>query len=72
MYAQTKEPAFAARAWAGVNGGPNARQSYNTVALKGPDVLAPIDEVTGLSTNSTAQNCLTAIEVLAMCGDRMP
>jgi hypothetical protein len=46
--------------------------SFNTVALKGPDVLEPIDEVTGLSTNSTAQNCLQAIEVLEMCGDKMP
>jgi YetA-like protein len=72
VYAQTKEPAFAARAWTGVTSGPNARQNFNTVMLKGPDVLTPIDEVTGISTNSTAQGCLTAIEVLAMCGDRMP
>jgi hypothetical protein len=72
VYAQTKDPAYAARAWAGVTGGPNARQSYNPVALKGPDVIEPLEEVTGLSTNSTAQNCLQAIEVLAMCGDQMP
>ena len=38
---------------------------------KGPDVVTPIDEVTGLSTNSVAQGCLEAIEVLEMCGDQM-
>jgi hypothetical protein len=72
VYAQTKEPAFAAKAWAGVTGGVNARQSYITIALKGPEAIEPIGEVPGLSTNSTAQFCLQAIEVLAMCGDKMP
>jgi hypothetical protein len=72
VYSQTKEPAFAARAWAGVTGGPNARQSFNTIALKGPETVEPLDEVPGLSTNSTAQFCLQAIEVLAICGGLPP
>ncbi len=46
--------------------------TYATTAFKGPEVLNPIEEVTGISTNSVAQSCLQAIEVLAMCGDRMP
>ena len=47
-------------------------RGYSTMNFKGPDVLDPIDEVTGLSTNSVAQGCLELIEVLEMCGDRMP
>ena len=39
--------------------------------VKGPDVVTPIDDVIGLSTNSVAQGCLEAIEVLEMCGDQM-
>ena len=35
---------------------------------KGPDVITPIDDVARLSTNSVAQGCLEAIEVLEMCG----
>ncbi|HEV3202439.1 MAG TPA: hypothetical protein VGZ73_31295 [Bryobacteraceae bacterium] len=73
LYMQSKNPAFAQKAWAGVTGGPNRPRGgrYAIASLKGPDVLTPIDEVTGLSTNSVAQNCLELIEVLEMCGDRM-
>jgi hypothetical protein len=39
--------------------------------MKGPDVVTPIEDVMGLSTNSIAQGCLEAIEVLEMCGDQM-
>jgi hypothetical protein len=39
--------------------------------LKGPEVVTPIEDVVALSTNSVAQGCLEAIEVLEMCGDRM-
>jgi hypothetical protein len=39
--------------------------------VKGPDVVTQIDDVLGLSTNSVAQGCLEAIEVLDMCGDQM-
>jgi hypothetical protein len=73
LYMQSKNPAFAQKAWAGVTGGPNRPRGgrYTTVSLKGPDVVTPIDEVTGISTNSVAQNCLELIEVLEMCGDRI-
>ena len=64
---------FAKKAWAGVTGGPNRPRGgrYTITSLKGPDVLNAIDEVTGTSTNSVAQNCLELIEVLEMCGDQM-
>jgi YetA-like protein len=72
VYVQTKEAAFASKAWSGVIGGRQRPLTYGTTALKGPEVLNPIEEVTGISTNSVSQNCLQTIEVLAMCGDRMP
>jgi len=72
VYVQTKEAAFAGKAWSGVIGGRQRPLTYATTALKGPEVLNPIEEVTGISTNSVSQNCLQAIEVLAMCGDRLP
>lgn len=39
--------------------------------VKGPEVVTPIADVVGVSTNGTAQGCLEAIEVLEMCGERM-
>jgi len=73
LYMLTKNPAFAKKAWSGVMGGPNRPRGgrYSVTSLKGPDVLNPLDEVTGLSTNSVAQNCLELIEVLEMCGEQM-
>jgi hypothetical protein len=41
------------------------------VQWKGPDVVTPVEDVMALSTNSVAQGCLEAIEVLEMCGDQM-
>lgn len=35
------------------------------------EVVAPIEESTGISTNTVAQSALETIEVLEMCGDRM-
>jgi hypothetical protein len=74
LYMQTKNPAYAAKAWAGVTGGPMRPRGprYATVKVEGPEVVTPIDEVPNLSTNGTAQGCLELIEVLEMCGDRMP
>jgi hypothetical protein len=74
LYAETKNPAFAQRAWAGVTGGPNRPRGgrYTATTLKGPEVLNAIEEVTGIATNSVAQNSLELIEVLQMCGDAMP
>jgi hypothetical protein len=61
-----KNPAFAKKALSGLR-----LASFATTSFKGPEVLNPIDEVPGVSTNSTAQGCLEAIEVLEMCGEQM-
>jgi hypothetical protein len=73
LYMQTKDPVYASRAWGGVTGGPNRpRGRYATAMVKGPDVLAPIEEVAGLSTNSVAQQGLQLIQVLEMAGEHVP
>jgi hypothetical protein len=72
LYARTKNPAFAQRAWAGVTASFPRAGRYTVTSLRGPDVLDPLDEITGISTNTVAQGCLELIEVLEMCGDRMP
>jgi hypothetical protein len=66
LYTLTKNPAYAKKAWSGVR-----VPRIAATPVKGPDVVTPIEEVTGLSTNSVAQGCLEAIEVLQMCGDQM-
>jgi hypothetical protein len=73
LYMLTKNPAYAQKAWAGVTGGPNRPRGgrYTAAKFQGPEVVSPIEEVVGLSTNSVSQNCLEVIEVLEMCGDRM-
>jgi len=67
LYTLTKNAAYAQKAWQGIG-----NRRYNPTAVKPPEVLALIDEIPGLSTNSVAQGCLELIEVLEMCGDRMP
>jgi len=62
VYAKTGNQAFAAKARLGIRLGRYA----NLTHVAGPDVLNPIDEVTGISTNGTAQGCLEAIEILEM------
>jgi hypothetical protein len=66
QYLTSKNPALAKKAWSAVR-----LQPLTTTHFDGPAVLNPIDEVPGLSTNSVAQNCLEAIEVLQMCGDQL-
>jgi hypothetical protein len=67
-YLETKNPAFARQALSAVIGRPIR---YATRKVSGPDVLNPIEEVAGVSTNSMAQSALNAIEVLEMCRDRI-
>ncbi len=55
------------RAFPALPGGP-----YATRRVAGPDALHPIDEAPAVSTNSTAQSSLTAIQVLELCKDRLP
>jgi hypothetical protein len=65
-YMTSKNPALAKKAWSLVRVPP-----FTTTHFDGPAVLNPLDEIPGLSTNTTAQSCLEAIELLAMCGDQL-
>jgi hypothetical protein len=73
-YLQTRNPAFAHRAVAGLFGGFGGLRAgmYATRHVDGPDVLNPIDEAPRMGTNSVAQISLEAIEVVAMCADQLP
>jgi hypothetical protein len=64
VYRETKNPALGKKAVAGIR-----VPSYAATHFGGSEVPEPIDEIPGLSTNSAAQSCLEAIEVLEMCGD---
>ena len=70
-YFKTKNPAFAQRAIqvlaarGGRGGGPAQH-------IEGPEVLNPVDEAPGVSTNEAAQSSLTAIEILELCADQLP
>jgi len=76
-YWKTRNPAFVARAvsqismgqrgFGGATGGP-----YSTRHVEGPDALNPIEEAPSMSTNSTAQSSLMAIQVLELCKDSLP
>jgi hypothetical protein len=62
LYRETRNEAFARKAWSGVRVPRIAGQH-----LEGPEVVSPIEDAS-ISTNSVAQGCLEAIEVIAMCG----
>jgi hypothetical protein len=70
-YMRTRNPAFVPKALQEVVGR-RALEGVRTKRVEGPDVLNPIDEAPFMSTNGAAQSSLTAIEVLEMCGDRLP
>jgi YetA-like protein len=48
------------------------RDMFDSHKVTGPTVPAPIDEINFISTNSTAQWCLNAIELLQLVGDQIP
>jgi hypothetical protein len=69
VYYKTKNVAFAQRAIRALAARPD---EYATTRINPPEVLNPIDEAPGVSTNTTAQSSLTAIEILEMCADQLP
>jgi hypothetical protein len=75
-YSKTRNPAFVAKAVSQLGGAGGPRRNpggpYATRHVAGPDVLNPVDEAPFASTNSTAQNSLTAIQVLELCKDQLP
>ena len=44
----------------------------NKTLVDKPELLEPVYEVEGVSTNKTAQWCLNAIELLELVGDQIP
>lgn len=45
---------------------------FNKKLIDKPEILEPVYEVEGVSTNKTAQWCLNAIELLELVGDQLP
>ncbi|HQU72427.1 MAG TPA: DUF6250 domain-containing protein [Calditrichia bacterium] len=70
----TGEQSYAERAWdAFLNSGNRVYNTeYNMEKFDGIQTLQPVYEVNGVSTNTTAQWCLNAIELLQMVGDKLP
>ena len=69
------DPALAQRAWQEFyrgSGGVERRGVPEAKLIRGPEVLRPVDEAAGVSTNSTAQWGLAAIQCLALVGDALP
>jgi hypothetical protein len=75
-YSKTHNAAFITRAVAQLGSAGGFRRmpggAYATQHVAGPDVINPVDEAPGVSTNSTAQDSLTAIQVLELCKDQLP
>jgi hypothetical protein len=66
---------LAARAWTeffGGEGGMARRPTLETKRVEGPAVLNPVDEAAWVSTNSTAQWGLAAIQNLALVPEALP
>ncbi len=68
---KTRNTAFIPRAISQLGGGGRGGL-YTTRHVEGPDVMYPIDEAPGVSTNTTAQSSLAAIQVLELCKDQLP
>jgi hypothetical protein len=74
-YIMTRDPKYAQRAWEYFLPKPDSRfggARFDSKQLGGPEVVKPLAEIRNVSTNSTAQWCLNAIEILQMVGDQMP
>jgi hypothetical protein len=73
VYYITKDRKFADKAWKQFL--PTANRlgaRFDSHLLNGPMVFKPLYEIRNISTNSTAQWCLNAIELLQLAGDAMP
>ncbi|MEJ7739886.1 MAG: hypothetical protein WKF97_20865 [Chitinophagaceae bacterium] len=68
---RTNDPKYAQRAWNEFLN-EKTKGQFDSKMLSGHDVIRPLEEVPGISTNHTAQWCLNAIQLLAMVGDKIP
>jgi len=73
---QNGDAALAARAWKEFarnwRGQLDPLGPLPVQTIRGPEVLRPVDESRGVSTNDTAQWGLAAIQCLALIGDKLP
>lgn len=67
----TRDTAYAAKAW-NLFLSPRSANLFEPRWINGPGTVKPYQEVPFISTNSTAQWCLNAIQLLEMIGDRLP
>lgn len=67
-----KDEKLAARAWSEFLGRMNGYSMYSTTPVVAPNVLNPIEENAGISTNSVAQWGLNAIFMPALIGSQIP
>jgi hypothetical protein len=65
------DPKFAQRAWKEFLS-EKTKSQFDARKVEGADVLKPLEEVPGISTNNTAQWCLNAIQLLELIGDYIP
>ncbi len=73
--AKKNDPALAARAWTefyGGEAGHGMKKALKSTRVSGPASLNPVDENFALNTNASSQWGLTAIQMLALVGDRIP
>jgi hypothetical protein len=69
-YSKTKIPAFAQKAIATMLA--QGAGVANPKLLSGADVMKPVEEDAGVSTNEAAQSGLQIIEILEFCNDQLP
>ncbi len=67
----TNDATYAALAWNQFLA-PRTATQFDPVWVTGANAVKPLQEVRSISTNSTSQWCLNAIELLGMIGDKMP
>jgi len=71
----THDPARAADAWNQFfrrRARESTGLSFDSHRLAGSNVAEPVDEIDNISTNSTSQWCLNAIELLELVGEEIP
>ncbi|MGF7137825.1 exo-rhamnogalacturonan lyase family protein [Roseimarinus sediminis] len=69
----TGTKSYATRAWKEfLEGSPWGYPTFNTQPIEGANLLQAVDEISNVSTNSTAQWCLNAIQLLELIGDEIP
>jgi hypothetical protein len=71
---ETGQPAWGEKAWEHFLGGYERgwKITFDMTLVDVPEILEPVYEVERVSTNTTAQWCLNAIEILELAGEQIP